>query len=99
MLKISKDNPFASVFENTQTVIPRRLYNYLPHKISNSVETYLPLIAYSFDRFLPIVRLRHHHYAGIDLQGWLAYYFYLHQFMGFFLASLLIASFTGLTTK
>jgi hypothetical protein len=99
MLKLSKDNPFASVFENTQTICPQWLYDSLPRKISHSLEAYSPLIAYSFDRFIPIVRLRHYHYASIDLRGWLAYYFYLHQFMGFFLASLLIASFTGLTTK
>jgi hypothetical protein len=98
VLRLSRDNPFNSIFEN-QAVIPRPLYNFLPQKITRSLETYLPLVAYSFDRFLPIVRLRHYHYASIDLRGWLAYYFYLHQFMGFFLASLLIASFTGLTAN
>lgn len=99
MLRISRHNPFNSVFESTPAIIPHRFYNYFPQSVTRTAERYLPLIAYSFDRFLPIIRLRHYHYSKIDLQGWLAYYFYAHQFMGFFLASLLIASFTGLTAK
>lgn len=99
MLSISKDNPFNSVLGNTRAVIPQRLYNYFPRSLASCVENYLPLIAYSFDRFLPIIRLRESYYTRTELQGWLAYYFYFHQLMGFVLASLLIASITGLTTK
>lgn len=99
MLRISRHNPFNSAFENTPAIIPHRFYSYFPRNVTRTVERYFPLIAYSFDRFLPIIRLRHYHYSKIDLQGWLAYYFYIHQFMGFFLASLLIARFTGLTAK
>ena len=99
MLRISKDNPFNSALGNTPAVIPQRLYNYFPRSLASCVENYLPLIAYSFDRFLPIIRLRESYYTKTELQGWLAYYFYFHQLMGFVLASLLIASLTGLTTK
>lgn len=99
MLRISKDNPFNSVFRNDPAVLPQRICNYFPRSLASCVEIYLPLIAYSFDRFLPVIRLRYYHYSKIDLRGWLAYYFYFHQFMGFLLASLLIASITGLTTK
>lgn len=99
MLRISKDNLFNSALGNTPAVIPQRLYNYFPRSLASCVEIYFPLIAYSFDRFLPIIRLRESHYTKTELQGWLAYYFYFHQLMGFVLASLLIASITGLTTK
>lgn len=99
MLRVSRHNPFNSVFENTPAVIPHQLYNYFSCNVTRTVEIYLPLIAYSFDRFLPIIRLRYYHYSKIDLRGGVAYYFYFHQFMGFFLASLLIASLTGLTAK
>lgn len=99
MLKISKDNPFNSVWGNTSAIIPQRLYNYFPRSLASYVENYFPLISYSFDRFLPIIRLRDSHYTKTELQGWLAYYFYFHQLMGFVLLSLLLASITGLTTK
>ena len=99
ILRVSKHTPFNSVFENTPTVFPQKLYNYFPHNVIRTVEMYLPLIAYSFDRFLPIIRLRYYHYSKIDLRGGVAYYFYFHQFMGFVLATLLIASLTGLTAK
>ncbi len=99
MLKISKDNPFNSIRGNTSAIIPQRLYNYFPRSLASYVENYFPLISYSFDRFLPIIRLRESHYTKTELQGWLAYYFYFHQLMGFVLLSLLLASITGLTTK
>jgi hypothetical protein len=99
MLRISKDNPFNSVLGNTPAIIPQRLYNYFPRFLASWIEIYFPLISYSFDRFLPIIKLRESNYAKTELQGWLAYYFYFHQLMGFVLASLLIASITGLTTK
>jgi uncharacterized protein YjbI with pentapeptide repeats len=99
MLKISKDNPFNPAWRNTSAIIPQRLYTYVPRPLASFVENYFPLISYSFDRFLPIIRLRESHYTKTELQGWLAYYFYFHQLMGFVLASLLFASITGLTTK
>ncbi len=99
ILRVSKHAPFNSVFENTPPVIPQKLYNYFPHNVIRTIELYLPLIAYSFDRFLPIIKLRYYHYSKIDLRGGVAYYFYFHQFMGFVMASLLIASLTGLTAR
>jgi hypothetical protein len=91
-LRFSKHNPFNSVFENSSREI-------FPRNVIRTVKAYLPLIVYSFDRFLPIIRLRDYHYTKIDLRGGVAYYFYVHQFMGFFLVSLLIASLTGLTAN
>lgn len=99
LLRISRDNPFNSIWGNTSAVIPSMAYNYFPRSVASCVENYFPLISYSFDRFLPIIRLRESHYTKTELRGWLAYYFYFHQLMGFVLASLLIASITGLTTK
>lgn len=98
MLKIANSN-LSAIFDNRKSVLPSWLYDYIPRGLSHSIDEYLPLIIYSFDRFLPILRLRPHYYATIELDGWVMYYFYLHQFMGFFLASLLIASLTGLTSK
>ena len=51
---------------------------------------------YSLDLLLPVVRLREQHY-DIDLQGRVRYYFYVHQIMGYVLASFLIAGLSGLT--
>ncbi len=48
-------------------------------------------IAYSLDTFLPVVRLRPHHYE-IDLVAWPKYYLYFHKLMGYVLASFLIAA-------
>ena len=53
-------------------------------------------VAYSFDILIPIIRLRQRHYE-IDLQGVARYYFYVHQMMGYVLASFLIAGLSGLT--
>jgi hypothetical protein len=53
-------------------------------------------IAFSFDRLLPLVKLRERHYK-IDLMGWPRYYFYFHQLMGYVLGSFLLAGLSGLT--
>jgi len=53
-------------------------------------------IAFSFDMLLPIIKLREYHY-GVDLKGWVRYYFYFHKLMGYVLASFLIAGLSGLT--
>jgi len=51
---------------------------------------------YSLDMLLPIIKLRGRHY-DIDLEGYVRYYFYFHQIMGYVLASFLIAGLSGLT--
>ena len=51
---------------------------------------------YSLDLLLPIVRLRDYHHQ-IQLRGVARYYFYFHKLVGYFLASVLIAGFSGLT--
>ena len=51
---------------------------------------------YSLDMLLPIIKLRQRHYE-IDLNGFVRYYFYFHQIMGYVLASFLIAGLSGLT--
>jgi len=51
---------------------------------------------YSLDILLPIIRLRSRHY-NIDLQGFVRYYFYFHQVMGYVLASFLVAGLSGIT--
>ncbi len=52
-------------------------------------------LAYSFDLLLPIVKLREWHY-GIDLKGWVRYYFYVHKLMGWVLGLVLAAGVTAL---
>ncbi len=51
---------------------------------------------YSLDVLLPIVRLREFH-QQVQLRGFARYYFYFHKLVGYFLASILIAGFSGLT--
>lgn len=51
---------------------------------------------YSLDLLLPIVRLRDYHHQ-IQMKGFARYYFYFHKLVGYFLASVLIAGFSGLT--
>ena len=51
---------------------------------------------YSLDTLLPIVRLREYH-QQVQLEGFARYYFYFHKLAGYFLASILIAGFSGLT--
>jgi hypothetical protein len=56
-------------------------------------------IAYSVDMLLPIIKLRECHY-DIDFEGQFRparYYFYFHKFMGYVLASFLVAGLSGLT--
>ena len=53
-------------------------------------------LAYSFDKLLPIVRLREKHYT-IDLAGLTRYYFYVHRMIGWALASFLVAGLSGIT--
>jgi hypothetical protein len=53
-------------------------------------------IAYSLDMLLPIIHLRSRHYE-IDLSGYARYYFYFHIFMGYVLASFLLAGLSGIT--
>lgn len=53
-------------------------------------------LAFSFDRLLPLIKLRERHYK-IDLNGWPRYYFYFHQLMGYILGSFLLAGLSGLT--
>jgi hypothetical protein len=95
MLRISKDNPFANVGSS----IPFWMERVLPISVSCFLDRSLPLMAYSLDKFLPIVRLRDYHYTRIDLRGWVLYYFYIHQLMGYILASLFIVGLSGLITK
>ena len=51
---------------------------------------------YSFDMLLPVIRLREKHY-GVDLKGWVQYYFYVHKIIGYVLIFFVIAGLTGLT--
>lgn len=53
-------------------------------------------LAYSFDMFIPLIRLRDCHYK-IDLKGLARYYFYLHKIMGWLIGSFLVAALSGLT--
>ncbi|MFM0562265.1 hypothetical protein [Paraburkholderia sediminicola] len=52
--------------------------------------------AYSFDMFLPVIRLREMHYK-IDIHGPARYYFYFHKLAGWILGSFIIAGLYGST--
>jgi len=99
VLKLSKESSLIYSSGSDRGAMPQWVYKYCPRSIVTTMEEFLPLIAYSFDRFLPLVRLRDYNYSKIELRGWLVYYFYFHQMMGFILASLLIAGVTGLAEK
>ncbi|WP_166656257.1 hypothetical protein [Paraburkholderia sp. BL10I2N1] len=53
-------------------------------------------VAYNFDTFIPLVRLRELHYK-IDITSGARYYFYFHKLAGWVLGSFLVAAVTGLT--
>ena len=53
-------------------------------------------LAYSFDMFIPLIKLRERHYK-IELSGRARYYFYLHKLAGWVLGSFLVAAVSGLT--
>ncbi|MBC8738556.1 hypothetical protein F6X40_17495 [Paraburkholderia sp. UCT31] len=52
--------------------------------------------AYSFDMFLPLVRLRDEHYK-IDVKTRVRYYLYVHKLAGWVLSSFIVAAVTGIT--
>lgn len=53
-------------------------------------------LAFSFDIFLPVVKLRDLHYE-IDFTGPTRYYFYFHKLCGWILGSFVLAALSGLT--
>ncbi|MBC8642260.1 hypothetical protein IAG25_36275 [Caballeronia sp. EK] len=58
---------------------------------------YLPLRwAYSFDMFIPLVKLRDRHYQ-VDFTGNIRYYLYFHKLAGWVLGTFIVASIVSLT--
>ncbi len=55
-------------------------------------------VSYTLDRLLPIINLDKK-FLDIPLEGFPRYYFYFHQIIGWFLASILIAGLSGITKK
>ncbi|MFM0166875.1 hypothetical protein PQR39_41435 [Paraburkholderia sediminicola] len=53
-------------------------------------------LAYSFDTFIPLIKLRERHYE-IHVDGPARYYFYVHKLAGWMLGSFLVAAVSGLT--
>ncbi|MCE2486993.1 MAG: hypothetical protein J4F42_15875 [Desulfurellaceae bacterium] len=51
---------------------------------------------FSLDYLLPIIRLRDTHYETVNLSSVVRLYFYIHQIIGYVLASLLIAALSGI---
>ena len=67
------------------------------NKSGQGKENNMPFgFSYSFDMLLPFIKLREYHYKNVELKGWVKYYFYFHQLMGYILASFLIAGLSGL---
>jgi hypothetical protein len=54
-------------------------------------------ISYSFDMFLPLIKLRQRHY-DLDLEtAWARYYFYVHKVFGWIIGSFILAGIAGFT--
>jgi hypothetical protein len=53
--------------------------------------------AYSFDMFIPLVKLRDRHYKDVDFSGKIRYYLYAHKLAGWVLGSFIVASIVSLT--
>lgn len=53
--------------------------------------------AYSFDMFLPLVKLRDRHYKDIDFSSKVRYYLYIHKLAGWILGTFIVASIVSLT--
>ncbi|MDR5746434.1 hypothetical protein QCE73_25000 [Caballeronia sp. LZ029] len=53
-------------------------------------------LAYSFDTFIPLIKLRDMHY-DIDIKSAARYYFYFHKLAGWILGTFLVAAVSGLT--
>jgi hypothetical protein len=51
---------------------------------------------YSLDAFLPFVQLRRA-FDGVDFQGWVKYYFYIHRLAGYVIGSFILAGLSGIT--
>ena len=64
-------------------------------EIQGPKEGWLADLWYSIDLLLPIIQLRKSHY-DIELKGRIRDYFYVHQIMGYVLATFLIAWLSGL---
>jgi hypothetical protein len=65
-----------------------------PEVVGNVVQ--IGRLAYSFDTFLPLIKLRKRH-DDIDIISRARYYFYVHKIAGWVLGSFLVAAITGLT--
>jgi hypothetical protein len=60
-------------------------------------DSHMPFgLAYSFDTFIPLIKLRDLHYK-IDITSNARYYFYVHKLAGWVLGSFIVAAVTGLT--
>ncbi|VVN47231.1 hypothetical protein [Pseudomonas fluorescens] len=53
-------------------------------------------ITYSFDMFIPLIRLRESNYK-IEIKGLARYYFYLHRITGWIMGSFIVAGLSGFT--
>ena len=51
---------------------------------------------FSLDMLLPVIRLREKHYE-VELDGWIQYYFFVQQMLGYLLMFFVISGLTGIT--
>jgi hypothetical protein len=65
--------------------------------MKDSRDSEIPIgLAYSFDMFLPLVKLRDKHY-DLDVKSRARYYLYVHKLAGWVLGSFIVAALSGLT--
>ncbi|GJH29294.1 hypothetical protein [Caballeronia novacaledonica] len=61
-------------------------------------DEYVPLRwAYSFDMFIPLIKLRDKHYNDVDFTGKIRFYLYAHKLAGWILGTFIVASIVSLT--
>jgi hypothetical protein len=80
---------FALTFDSPPNAVPTN------RRISKD---FIPLRwAYSFDMFLPLIKLRDRHYKDVDFSGPIRFYLYIHKLAGWILGTFIVASIVSLT--
>ncbi|WP_250486270.1 hypothetical protein [Caballeronia sp. GaOx3] len=83
----------TAVFVLAFVVLGSIAFRYVPKKDRRGLRFGF---AYSFDMFIPLIRLRELHYR-IDISNWVRYYFYVHKLAGWVAGTFLLAGLGGFT--
>ena len=93
-------NPFKDPrYSPPPSLLPLFLEKQLSRRWSSHINQGSTLLAYSLDRFLPVVKLREHLPSSIKPSGWLSYWFLFQQLMGYVVTAFFIAGLSGLVER